>query len=204
MIGIIDYGLGNIKAISNIYDKLKIKNMIIRSKEDFEKISSMILPGVGSFDSAINLLIKSKYLELNKINFHEKKKNILGICVGMQIFSRKSSEGSLSGLNWFDANVKKINLQNNSEKMRLPHMGWNSIKFLKNDHLLRDIKDGEHFYFCHSYYFSCNNKKDIISETKFSQKFPSIIKKDNIYGIQFHPEKSHDNGVKILENFSKL
>ena len=204
MIGIIDYGLGNIKAISNIYDKLKIKNIIIRSKEDFEKISSMILPGVGSFDSAINLLIKSKYLELIKINVHEKKKNILGICVGMQIFSHKSSEGNSSGLNWFDADVKKINLQNDSKKMRLPHMGWNSIKFLKNDHLLRDIKDGEYFYFCHSYYFSCNNKKDIISETKFSQKFPSIIKKDNIYGIQFHPEKSHDNGVKILENFSKL
>lgn len=204
MIGIIDYGLGNIKAISNIYDKLKIKNIIIRSKEDFEKINSLILPGVGSFDSAINLLIKSKFLELIRINVHEKKKNILGICVGMQIFSQKSSEGNSSGLNWFDADVKKINLQNHLNKMRLPHMGWNSIKFLKDDHLLSNIKDGEHFYFCHSYYFNCKNKEDIMTETEFSQKFPSIIKKDNIYGIQFHPEKSHDNGVKILENFSKL
>ena len=122
----------------------------------------------------------------------------------MQIFSHKSSEGNSSGLNWFDADVKKINLQNHLNKMRLPHMGWNSIKFLKDDHLLSNIKDGEHFYFCHSYYFNCKNKEDIMTETEFSQKFPSIIKKDNIYGIQFHPEKSHDNGVKILENFSKL
>ena len=109
MIGIIDYGLGNIKAISNIYDKLKIKNILIRSKEDFQNINSMILPGVGSFDSAMQLLTQSKFLELIKINVHEKKKNILGICVGMQIFSQKSSEGRNLGLNWFDAEVKKFN-----------------------------------------------------------------------------------------------
>jgi glutamine amidotransferase len=204
MIGIIDYGLGNIKAISNIYDKLKIKNILIRSKEDFQNINSMILPGVGSFDSAMQLLIQSKFLELIKINVHEKKKNILGICVGMQIFSQKSSEGRNLGLNWFDAEVKKFNPVKDFNKMRLPHMGWNSAKFIKDDGLVSNIQNGDHFYFCHSYYFDCNNKKDIIAETRFSQKFPSIIKKDNIYGIQFHPEKSHDSGVKILENFSKL
>lgn len=204
MIGIIDYGLGNVKAISNIYDKLKIKNIIIKSKQDFQKINNIILPGVGSFDSAIELLNQSEFFDLIKIHVHEKKKNILGICVGMQIFSKDSAEGKNLGLGWLDANVKKINLTKDLKKIRLPHMGWNSVKFLKDNPLLSNINDKEHFYFCHSYYFDCYNRKEIIAETEFSQKFPSIINKDNIYGIQFHPEKSHDNGVKILENFSKI
>jgi len=122
----------------------------------------------------------------------------------MQIFSKESSEGNSLGLGWLDADVKKINLTKDLKKTRLPHMGWNSVKFLKDDPLFSNINDKEHFYFCHSYYFDCHNQQDIIAETKFSQKFPSVINKNNIYGIQFHPEKSHDNGVKILENFSKI
>ena len=204
MIGIIDYGLGNIRAISNIYDKLKIKNIIIKNKQDFQKTNNIILPGVGSFDSAINLLVKSEFTDLINIHVKEKKKNILGICVGMQIFSKESSEGSNFGFGWFDSNVKKINSIKGSKNNRLPHMGWNSVKFSKVNPLIKNIKDNEYFYFCHSYYFNCINNNDILAETKFIQKFPSIINKDNIYGIQFHPEKSHDNGVKILENFSKI
>lgn len=203
MIGIIDYGLGNISAISNIYTKLKIKNTIVNTIEDFDTSEKFILPGVGAFDSAINLLYKSNFVsEIHKQIFVKKKK-ILGICVGMQIFAKNSSEGKTLGLEWFNANVKKINQQSRNN-LRLPHMGWNSIKITSNDLLLRDLEDSEYFYFCHSYYFNCINQKNVLAITNYGHEFPSIVKNENIYGIQFHPEKSHDSGVKILKNFALL
>lgn len=203
MIGIIDYGLGNINAISNIYNKLKIKNFVIKSKNDFERSEKLILPGVGAFDSAMELLKKSDFiLEIEKQIFTHKKK-ILGICVGMQIFANKSSEGKSSGLSWLDAEVKKID-NSNVNNLRLPHMGWNSINFVQNDLLFDNIDNNEYFYFCHSYYFKCRNNNNVIAETNFGHQFSSIVKEENIYGIQFHPEKSHDSGIKILYNFARI
>ena len=188
MIGIIDYGLGNVGAISNIYNKLKIQNIIIKSKKDFSKVDKLILPGVGAFDSAVDLLINSDfYDEIEK-----------------QIFSQDSSEGQYAGLKWIDASVKKLNDGENSRKFRLPHMGWNSIKIIKKNLLFNDIEDNEYFYFCHSYFFECKNKSNILAETKFNQIFSSVVQNENIYGIQFHPEKSHNNGIKILNNFAEL
>tara|TARA_B100000242_G_C42903888_1_gene419164 strand:- start:182 stop:787 length:606 start_codon:yes stop_codon:yes gene_type:complete len=201
MIGIVDYGLGNIKAISNIYDKLKIRNKLIKAESDFENVDRLILPGVGAFDSAIEMLKKSKlYNKIDNLVVNDQFK-ILGICVGMQIFSIKSSEGSLSGFNWIEGDVKKFEVNNSI--MRLPHMGWNSVNIKKNL-LFNNISDNEYFYFCHSYYFNCIDSKNIMSETKFINNFASSINYKNIYGIQFHPEKSHDNGIKILKNFSEI
>ena len=201
MIGIIDYGLGNIKAISNIYNKLKIDNIILKSSNDFEKADKLILPGVGAFDSAIRNLKENNFFE--KINSLVLKKNtkILGICVGMQTFAEVSEEGSLSGLKWISGSVKKFE---KNYKNRLPHMGWNSIKKVQKNILFDDIDDGEYFYFCHSYYFNCVDNNHIITETNFGSNFASSINYNNIYGIQFHPEKSHDNGIKVLKNFAKL
>ena len=201
MIGIIDYGLGNIKAISNIYNKLKIDNIILKSSNDFEKADKLILPGVGAFDSAIRNLKENNFFE--KINSLVLKKNtkILGICVGMQTFAEVSEEGRLSGLEWISGSVKKFE---KNYKNRLPHMGWNSIKKVQKNILFDDIDDGEYFYFCHSYYFNCVDNNHIITETNFGSNFASSINYNNIYGIQFHPEKSHDNGIKVLKNFAKL
>ncbi len=137
MIGIIDYGLGNIKAISNIYDKLKIKNILVKSEIDFEKAERLILPGVGSFDSAMNLLDKKNYIQTIVSMVLEKEKKILGICVGMQTFAKKSDEGSMEGFNWIDGEVKKFEKNNND---RLPHMGWNSIKKIKKILFLKILK----------------------------------------------------------------
>jgi len=204
MIGIIDYGLGNVSAISNIYNKLKIQNIIIKSKKDFSKVDKLILPGVGAFDSAVNLLINSDFYDEIENQVFKEKKHILGICVGMQIFSQNSSEGQRAGLKWIDASVKKLNDGENSRKFRLPHMGWNSIKIIKRNLLFNDIEDNEYFYFCHSYFFECNNKFNILAETKFNQIFSSVVQNGNIYGIQFHPEKSHNSGIKILNNFAEL
>ena len=204
MIGIIDYGLGNVSAISNIYNKLKIQNIIIKSKKDFSRVDKLILPGVGAFDSAVDLLINSDFYDEIENQVFKEKKYILGICVGMQIFSQNSSEGQRAGLKWIDASVKKLNDGENSRKFRLPHMGWNSIKIIKKNLLFNDIEDNEYFYFCHSYFFECNNKFNILAETKFNQIFSSVVQNGNIYGIQFHPEKSHNSGIKILNNFAKL
>ncbi len=201
MIGIIDYGLGNIKAISNIYDKLKIKNMLVKSKNDFEKVERFILPGVGSFDSAMDLLSKNNCKESIDTMVLEKKKKILGICVGMQTFAKNSDEGSKQGFNWIEGEVKKFEFNSN---YRLPHMGWNSIKKNKESPLFKNINNDEYFYFCHSYYYKCLKKEDIIAETFFGSNFASSINFKNIYGIQFHPEKSHDSGANILKNFSEL
>ena len=203
MIGIIDYGLGNINAISNIYNKLKIRNMIVRSVEDLEKSEKLILPGVGAFDSAIKLLNESNLIFQLKKQIFENKKKILGICVGMQIFAGNSKEGIRPGLNWINASVNKIN-SSDKKNLRLPHMGWNSVNIIKDDSLFKELSNKEYFYFCHSYYFECNDKNNILAETEYGHNFSSIIKNDNLYGVQFHPEKSHDNGVKILSNFSKL
>jgi len=201
MIGIIDYGLGNIKAISNIYDKLKIKNILVKSEIDFEKAERLILPGVGSFDSAMNLLDKKNYIQTIVSMVLEKEKKILGICVGMQTFAKKSDEGSMEGFNWIDGEVKKFEKNNND---RLPHMGWNSIKKNKENPLFKNIENDEYFYFCHSYYFKCKRNEDIITQTSFGSNFASSINNKNIYGIQFHPEKSHDSGSTILKNFAIL
>ena len=203
MIGIIDYGLGNINAISNIYNKLKINNIIIKSIEGFEKSDKLILPGVGAFDSAMNLLSNSNFVSEIQKQIFQKEKKLLGICVGMQIFAENSAEGKSNGLNFFEAKVKKINT-NDQKKLRLPHMGWNSINITKDDLLFKDLDDNEYFYFCHSYFFECKNKKNILAETNYGHQFSSVVKNENIYGIQFHPEKSHDSGVKILNNFAKL
>ncbi|MBD1143777.1 imidazole glycerol phosphate synthase subunit HisH [Pelagibacterales bacterium SAG-MED33] len=203
MIGIIDYGLGNINAISNIYNKLKIQNIIISTPKDFDKSEKFILPGVGAFDSAMTLLKKSNFILEIRRQIFEKNKKILGICVGMQIFAKNSSEGKNSGLNWINADVRKLNSENQNN-LRLPHMGWNSIKITNNDLLLSGLEEDEYFYFCHSYYFNCVNQKNILAETNYGHEFPCVIKNDNIYGIQFHPEKSHDSGLKILKNFAQL
>ena len=205
MIGIIDYGLGNVKAFSYVYDKLRIKNLLLRNIQDFENVDKLILPGVGSFDSAIKLINNSKIKEKLQQEVIEKKKPILGICIGMQVFAKKSSEGTSDGFSWFDAEVIKLQIKSNYEnKLKLPHMGWNSIDIKKKNQLFENINNNEYFYFLHSYFFECFNKSDVIAETTFDNIFPSAVNNGNIYGIQFHPEKSHDAGIKILENFALL
>ena len=151
----------------------------------------------------MTLLNKSNFILEIQRQIFEKNKKILGICVGMQIFAKNSSEGKNSGLKWINADVRKINSENQNN-LRLPHMGWNSIKITNNDLLLSGLEEDEYFYFCHSYYFNCVNQKNILAETNYGHEFPCVIKNDNIYGIQFHPEKSHDSGLKILKNFAQL
>ncbi len=205
MIGIIDYGLGNIRAFSNIYESLDIPNKIVKAENDFEDVQKIILPGVGAFDYAITSLRESLLLPRLDYEVLECNKPVLGICVGMQMMANNSEEGKLDGLGWIDANVKKFNLDKvDAQKFPLPHMGWNKVTNLIKNDLLKNLKNESRFYFLHSYYFDEKSSNDAIAQSAYIQEFTSVVKKNNIYGVQFHPEKSHENGIQILKNFSDL
>lgn len=202
MIGILDYGVGNINAFVNIYNRLKIPHMRINRKEQVSEVTHLILPGVGAFDPTMEKFNSSGLREVVEYRIFEDKIPIIGICVGMQMLAKSSEEGKLKGLAWVDAEVVKFSFPDNS--IRLPHMGWNNIIINKQCNLLNFDLQNPRFYFLHSYYVKCNDEKDIISTSDYYFKFCSAIKNENIYGVQFHPEKSHYFGQKLLENFSKL
>ncbi len=204
MICIIDYGSGNVHAIANIYYKLGIEHKISSTISDVETASKLILPGVGAFDEVMNELIASGLIPTLNKRVLQDKIPILGICVGMQIFANSSDEGNVNGLSWVDASVKKMKVESLKNKPYLPHMGWNTAE-LKIDHKLTeniDIEKG--FYFLHSYYFECNNQQNILMTTTYGDNFCSAVVNENIFGTQFHPEKSHINGITIFKNFATL
>ena len=202
MITIVDYDCGNVNAIINAFKELGINAEVSKSINDIDNASKLILPGVGSYDYAMERLIKSGLIDSLNNSVLKKKIPVLGICVGMQILGNKSDEGKLPGLGWVDAEVSSFNDTNSIDI--LPHMGWNNIKKIKDNLLLSSIDENSIFYFLHSYYFKSYNKENIIAKCKYGLDFTCAINSDNIYGVQFHPEKSHSFGLKILQNFSKI
>lgn len=204
MIVIIDYGVGNIRAFANIYKQLNIPIRIARKAEDIDNASKLILPGVGAFDYAIEQLensgMRQRLDELVLTNHVP----VLGICVGMQMLAEGSDEGKKPGLGWISAYVKKFDENKIQDATRLPHMGWNSIRVVKENKLLSGLAKEPKFYFLHSYYFGCNQKQDVIATTEYGIEFSCAVNKDHIYGVQFHPEKSHQNGILLLKNFARL
>jgi imidazole glycerol-phosphate synthase subunit HisH len=203
MIGVIDYGLGNTKSFINIYKRLNIPCCLVSSERDFQFLDKVILPGVGSFDYALSLLETSGMIDcLNEFVINENN-FVLGVCIGMQIMADSSEEGTKNGLGWIPGNVKKLTMATSSS-YPLPHMGWNSVHQLHNTRLFDQVGQGKEFYFLHSYYFDVTSEADIIAKSSYPDQFASIVNKNNIYGIQFHPEKSHHNGVQILKNFAEL
>ena len=198
MIGIINYGLGNINAYYNIFKENDINLKIISNYKDINSnIDKLILPGIGSFDNAINLLKSQKFFD-EIINFSLNEKNkILGVCVGMQILSTTSQEGNLQGLDIIKESFHKL------PSKILPHIGWNSVNINKEIDILNNINENTFFYFLHSYALLSKNSDLKICETIYETKFISVFQKKNIYGIQFHPEKSHSQGSQILLNFYK-
>ena len=201
MIGIIDYKMGNIGSIQNMLKRISVKSVISSKIEILNNCDKLILPGVGSFDQGMKNLKNHNFVRFLNDYVIKDKKPILGICLGMQLFADNSEEGDLSGLGWIKGNVKKFNLR--KDGLKVPHMGWNNIE-CKNSKLFLNLPNEKRFYFVHSFFFECKNKENIISTTDYGINFASSINKQNIWGTQFHPEKSHICGMNLLKNYAKL
>tara|TARA_Y100000992_G_C21258749_1_gene490021 strand:- start:158 stop:784 length:627 start_codon:yes stop_codon:yes gene_type:complete len=195
---IIDFETGNIGSVSNLLEKLNINFCISAKDEDIRNSSHLILPGVGSFAKAVNKLRDKVNLNILNDEVLNNEKPILGICVGMQIMAEVGNEfGVTKGLGWIKGSVDKIN----SKDLPLPHIGWNEVCFEKKNKLFLNLISNSDFYFVNSYYFNLKNEDNMIASTMYGIKFPSIINKNNIFGVQFHPEKSQLIGQKIILNF---
>lgn len=204
MITIVDYGLGNIQAFANIYKRLEIPVTFAQTAADLADATHIILPGVGAFDWAMDRLNESGMRKTLDRLVQVEKKPILGICVGMQMMASRSDEGSASGLSWFDAEVRRFDESRIQGRTHLPHMGWNDVEPARVDGLLKELGDSARFYFLHSYYFSPNDPADVLGVTAYGDRFACAVQRGNVYGVQFHPEKSHGWGIQLLKNFAEL
>jgi glutamine amidotransferase len=202
MITLINYGLGNIQAFVNIYKRLNIPVKVASNANDLDEVEKIILPGVGAFDWAMSRLNNSGMRARLDELVLERGCPVLGICVGMQMMANRSDEGSLSGLGWLDADVKRFEESRFIGKTHLPHMGWNDVIPETDTKLFQGLSEDWRFYFLHSFYFLPQNSKEIMATTLYGYPFASAVSRENIFGVQFHPEKSHHWGIQLLKNFA--
>ena len=200
---IVDYGTGNLNSVHKSLDRLGVDSIISSDPNDIDSADKLILPGVGHFGNAM-----ANLRELNLLDaLHEavlvKQKPILGICLGMELMANRSEEGNAAGLGWIDAEMIRFNISN-KKRYKVPHIGWNKIRIKKNSLLMKNVSESSEFYFVHSYHLKINNQSDILNETQYELIYPSAIEKDNIFGVQYHPEKSHDAGERLLKNFVEI
>lgn len=203
MIIIVDYGIGNLSSVLNMFKKIGMKDVMISGdKAQIEKADKLLLPGVGAFDAGMRNLENSGLVSVLNKKVLEEKTPVLGICLGMQLLTQKSEEGVKPGLGWIDAETLKFNLDP-VLKLKVPHMGWNYIKVNRENKLV-DLESKNRFYFVHSYYVKCFDESQSIATSNFGIDFTCMVNKGNIYGAQFHPEKSLKFGMKLFDNFAKL
>lgn len=204
MIAIVDLGIGNISSVGNIVKKAGGEFFVCKNHKELSNCSKIIMPGVGAFDRGVNGLIKGDWVEaLNESVLNDRKK-VLGICLGMQLMCHHSEEGELKGLGWIDADVKRFNFSNVDGNLKIPHMGWNTIQVENESNLLSISDEEKRFYFVHSYHVVCHETQDILLTSNYGYDFTSAFRRDNVYGVQFHPEKSHRFGVELIRNFIAL
>lgn len=199
MIAIIDYGLGNLGSIKNMLKKIGTEAVITSDLEVIANAPKLILPGVGAFDNGMSNLHERGLVELLNRKVVEEKTPILGICLGMQLFTNKSEEGTLPGLGWIDAETVKF--ATNDRKFPVPHMGWEYVTLQKESKLWGSMYEKNKFYFVHSYFVRCNQPSDVLLTTNYAHDYDSGFEKGNIVGVQFHPEKSHKYGMQLFRNF---
>jgi glutamine amidotransferase len=200
---IVDYGASNLNSVKKVMDRMKVESIISSDPKDIISCQKIILPGVGHFGKAM-----SKLKELNLLDsLHEaalvKQIPVLGICLGMQLMAKKSEEGDVAGLGWFDSEVIKFDVSDKI-KHKIPHIGWNQIRIKKHSILMNNIPQLSEFYFLHSFHLKISSQSDVLNETLYDFIYPSAIEKDNIFGVQYHPEKSHAVGLQLLKNFVEL
>ena len=203
MLVIVDYGLGNLASVLNMFKKIGVKDVVVSGDKDIiTNATKLLLPGVGAFDAGMGYLEQSQLIPILNQKALIEKVPVLGICLGMQLLTKRSDEGIKNGLGWIDAETIKFNLDPKL-KLKVPHMGWNYIKVQKQNPLV-ELNSKNRFYFVHSYYVKCLDQNQSIATTNFGIDYTCMVNKENIFGAQFHPEKSLKFGMKLLENFSKL
>lgn len=201
---IIDYGMGNLGSIRNMLKKIGYESQISFDPDLIRHADKLILPGVGSFDTGMKNLKDRDLINILNECVLKNKVPVLGICLGMQLITKSSEEGTLPGLNWIDAETIRFKFEDN-QKLKVPHMGWNTVDIKKESKFFEGMKSQENrFYFVHSYHVICENKEDILTVSRYGIEFTSAIQHHNIYATQFHPEKSHKFGMQLLKNFMEL
>lgn len=204
MIGIIAYGSGNVAAIMNILKQRKIPHFLSGDPVELAQAERFILPGVGAFDPTMETLERSGLVAFLNEQVLEKRKKALGICVGMHLLAEGSEEGTRPGLGWIKGHVRKIDVSLINRPPHLPHMGWNTVIPDTGSDLFDGIDLARGFYFLHSYYFDVSDPSHVTARVKYGEAIPCAVERENVYGMQFHPEKSHSNGMRLLKNFAEL
>jgi len=201
---IVDYNVGNIGSIVNMFKKIGVKARLSSDKSEILAADKLLLPGVGSFDHGMKSLYQSGLIDVLNRKVLEDKTPILGICLGMQLLLSGSDEGSEPGLGWIKGRVKRFDFSKLPEKLKIPHMGWNVVYPKNNQCLFKYFDEEARFYFVHSYYVECEDSRDSLATTLYGDIFTSAVGRENVYGAQFHPEKSHRFGMQLLKNFVEL
>jgi glutamine amidotransferase len=201
MLTIINYKAGNVRSIQNMLKKIGYKSVISDTIDDIEKADKLILPGVGSFDYGMEQLENSGLIEILNKKVLADKTPILGICLGVQLMTKSSQEGTKNGLGWFDAQTVKFDKSNMQNGTKVPHMSWAEVDYNKNSKLFSGFSEVPRFYFVHSYHLTANNQNEILATANYGYDFVAALERENIIGTQFHPEKSHKFGMQILHNF---
>ena len=204
MITIVDYGLGNIRAFMNVYRRLNMEVRTATTAEELRAASKVILPGVGSFDNAMERLAQSEMRDALDDLALRRRVPILGVCVGMQILGRGSDEGTLPGLGWIDGSVRALESLQSADKPPVPHMGWNDVRPVVKNRLFDGLDTDARFYFLHSYCFVCDRAESTLAVSNYGVDFACAAQAANIFGVQFHPEKSHHYGARLLKNFGDM
>lgn len=200
MVAVINYGMGNTGSIINMLHKIGEEAVVTDRKDELEEADKIILPGVGAFDHGIENLGEKDLIDVIRKMAIEKKTPFLGICLGMQLLGRKSEEGKEEGLGLIPFQSVRFRFEE-SEQFKVPHMGWDIVKFRQEDSILEGFKGEQRFYFVHSYYAVCDKRENVLMTCEYGREFAAAVRKENIYGFQFHPEKSHRFGMQLLENF---
>ena len=203
MLVIIDYNMGNLFSVSKVFERLGVNAKVSRDIRDIKRASKLLLPGVGFFKNGMEQLAQLELIEALTEKVLDNKTPILGICLGMQLFTKHSDEGNVNGLGWINAKASLLSFDNKSKNhiYKVPHMGWNTLESDFSNPLLTGLNEQDSFYFAHSFCVDTPLDESLVATTHYGQIFTTVFNKDNIYGVQFHPEKSHQAGIKLLKNF---
>jgi len=201
MIAVINYKMGNLESVRNMLKRIGVAVSITSDIAAIEAAEKLILPGVGAFDAGMDNLRYLGLLEVIRKKTMIEKTPILGICLGMQLLTKKSEEGTREGMGFLDAETKKFDFSGIKEDLKIPHMGWNTVAVKKNNKLFKGLENDSRFYFVHSYHVVCKDREDVVAVTNYGYDFAASVGRKNVLGVQFHPEKSHRFGMELLKNF---